>query len=82
MPLEFDSTHQNCTAVIDGVEHRSAVINVVITTNDNTRMSEANIGGQQVPITEAEADALTVYHAKDKRHHTIGIEPGEDSPVI
>jgi hypothetical protein len=45
-------------------------------------MSEANIGGQQVPITEAEADALTVYQAKDKRHHTIGVEPGEDSPVI
>lgn len=82
MPLEFDSTHEHCTALVDGVEHRSAVIDVVITTNDNTHMSEANIGGQQVPITEAEADALTVYQAQDKRHHTIGVEPGEDSPVI
>lgn len=82
MPLEFDSTNQYCTAVVDGVEHRSAIIHVVITTNDNTHMSEANIDGQQVPITEAEADALTVYQAKDKRHHTIGVEPGEESPVI
>jgi hypothetical protein len=45
-------------------------------------MSEADIGGRKIPITEAEADALTVYKAKDMRHHTIGVEPGEDSPVI
>jgi hypothetical protein len=82
MPLDFDSTHQHCTALVDGVEYTSAVIDVVITTNDATHMSEAKIGGQNVPITEAEADALTVYKAKDMRHHTIGVEPGEDSPVI
>ena len=82
MPLQFDSTHQYCTAVVDGIEHRSAVVDVVITTNDTTHMSEARIDGHQVPITEAEADALTVYKARDKRHHTIGVEPGEDSPVI
>jgi hypothetical protein len=45
-------------------------------------MSEANLRGQQVPITEAEADALTVYLAQDRRHHTVGVEPGQDSPVI
>ncbi|HEY0287825.1 MAG TPA: DUF3203 family protein [Pseudomonas sp.] len=82
MPLEFDSTHQYCSAVIDDIECRSAVTDVEITTNDTTHMSEANIGGHKVPITEAEADALTVYKAKDLRHHTIGVEPGEDSPVI
>jgi len=82
MPLEFDSSHQHCSAVVDGTTYRSAVIDVVITTNDATHMSEADIGGRKVPITEAEADALTVYKAKDLRHHTIGVEPGEDSPVI
>ena len=82
MPLEFDSTNQYCTAVIDGAECRSAIVDVEITTNDATHMSQANIGGHLVPITEAEADALTVYKAKDLRHHTIGVEPGEDSPVI
>ncbi|HXR00372.1 MAG TPA: DUF3203 family protein [Pseudomonas sp.] len=82
MPLEFDSTHQYCSAMVDGVQCRSAVTDVQITTNDDTHMSQANIGGQQVPITEAEADALTVYKARDLRHHTIGVEPGEDSPVI
>ncbi|MFJ3483337.1 DUF3203 family protein [Pseudomonas sp. NPDC090202] len=82
MPVQFDSTHQFCSAVIDDVEYRSAVTDVVITTNDSTHMSEADIGGRKVPITEAEADALTVYKAKDLRHHTIGVEPGENSPVI
>ena len=86
MPLEFDSSNQHCSAVVDGTTYRSAVIDVVIdvviTTNDATHMSEADIGGRKVPITEAEADALTVYKAKDLRHHTIGVEPGEDSPVI
>jgi len=82
MPLEFDSSHLHCSAMVDGTTYRSAVIDVVITTNDATHMSEADIGGRKVPITEAEADALTVYKAKDMRHHTIGVEPGEDSPVI
>lgn len=82
MPLEFDSSHHYCSAVLDGTTYRSAVIDVVITTNDATHMSEADISGRKIPITEAEADALTVYKAKDMRHHTIGVEPGEDSPVI
>jgi hypothetical protein len=69
MPLEFDSSHQHCSAMVDGTTYRSAVIDVVITTNDATHMSEADIGGRKVPITEAEADALTVAGAKDGRKH-------------
>lgn len=82
MPLEFNSDHTTCTAVVDGTPYSSPITDVVITTNDATHMSEANIRGQKVPITEAEADALTVYLAQDQRHHTVGVEPGEDSPVI
>ncbi|MFY1662767.1 DUF3203 family protein [Pseudomonas sp. Pseu.R1] len=82
MPLQFDASHEHCSAVVDGAVYRSAIVDVVITTNDATHMSEAQIDGQKVPITEPEADALTVYRAKDMRHHTIGVEPGEDSPVI
>jgi hypothetical protein len=47
------------------------VIEVQITTNDATHMSEAEIDGVKVPITEAEADALTLYKARDLRHHTV-----------
>lgn len=82
MALEFDASHEHCCAIIDGVQCRSAIVDVVITTNDQTHMSEALIDGHLVPITEAQADALTVYKAKDLRHHTIGVAPGEDSPMI
>jgi hypothetical protein len=71
MPLEFDNTREHCSAVIDDVRYHSAVIEVVIITNDATHMSEAQVGGKSVPITEDEADALTVMGALDKRHHTV-----------
>lgn len=71
MSLEFDSNHEHCSALIDDVRYQSRVNNVVITTNDTTHMSEAQVGGKNVPITEEEADALTVYGAQDKRHHTV-----------
>ncbi|MFJ4142555.1 DUF3203 family protein [Pseudomonas sp. NPDC089734] len=71
MPLEFNNTHESCSATLNDVVLRSAVTQVVITTNDQTHMSEALIDGQNVPITETEADALTVHGAQDRRHHTV-----------
>ncbi|MDB6048517.1 MAG: Protein of uncharacterized function [Pseudomonas sp.] len=71
MPVEFDPTREHCSAVIDDVRYESAVIEVVVITNDTTHMSEAQIDGKDVPITEDEADALTVAGALDKRHHTV-----------
>lgn len=76
MPLEFDSSNEQCSAVIDGVTYTSRVNEVEITTNDVTHMSQARIDGVNVPITEAEADALTVGKARDFRHHTV--DRGED----
>jgi hypothetical protein len=82
MPLEFDSTHEYCSAQLDGVNRRSRVVDVSITTNDVTHMSEAEIDGVKVPITEAEADALTLYNAKDLRHHTVDRDDTHPLTVI
>ncbi|AHF67637.1 MULTISPECIES: DUF3203 family protein [Pseudomonas] len=71
MTLEFDSAHQSCSVTFHDRILRSLVADVIITTNDATHMSEALIDGQHVPITEADADALTVQGAQDKRHHTV-----------
>ncbi|RMQ48196.1 hypothetical protein ALQ04_04526 [Pseudomonas cichorii] len=71
MTLEFDSTHTSCSVTFHDTILRSPVANVVITTNDATHMSEALIDGQNVPITESDADTLTVHGAQDKRHHTV-----------
>ena len=45
-------------------------------------MSEAEIGGVKVPITETEADALTVYKARDLRHHTVDRDDQDPLTVI
>ena len=82
MPLEFDSTNEHCSAEIDGVRRSSRVVDIEITTNDTTHMSEAKIGEIQVPITEAEADALTIYKAKDLRHHTVDRDTEDPLTVV
>ncbi|MBX8477857.1 DUF3203 family protein [Pseudomonas cichorii] len=71
MTLEFDNTNQSCSVTFHDTILRSAVVDVIITTNDEPHMSEALIDGQNVPITEADADALTVQGAQDRRHHTV-----------
>lgn len=82
MPLEFDSTHEHCSAEIDGVRYSSRVSDIEITTNNATHMSEACIDGRNVPITEKEADALTVYKARDLRHHTVDRDEQDPLTVI
>lgn len=81
MPLQFD-TKESCSAEIDGVRHSSLIVDISITTNDVTHMSEAEIDGVKVPITEAEADALTLYKARDLRHHTVDRDDKDPLTVI
>lgn len=71
MPLQFDSSNTVCSTLYKDVSYSSPVSGITVITNDSTRMSEALFEGKAVPITEVEADALTVYGAVDKRHHTV-----------
>jgi hypothetical protein len=71
MPVEIDSIRKTCSAKFEDTLLISTVAEVIITTNDQTHMSEALIDGTAVPVTEAEADALTVHGADDQRHHTV-----------
>jgi hypothetical protein len=71
MPLEFDNTNTHCTALIEDVRYQSLVSEVVIITNNATHMSEAQVGGKSVPITEAEAESLLTRGARDDRHNTV-----------
>jgi hypothetical protein len=82
MPLEFDATNEHCSAQVDGVRYSGLIVDIAITTNDATHMSQVNIDGVQVPITEAEADALTLYKAKDLRHHTVDRDEQDPLTVI
>lgn len=71
MPLEFDSTHDHCSTLYQDVSYHSRVSEMTVVTNDATHMSEVLFGSKRVPITEDEADTLTVHGALDKRHHTV-----------
>lgn len=82
MPLEFDAANEHCSSQVDGVRHSSRIVDISITTNDVTHMSEAEIDGVKVPVTEAEADALTIYKARDLRHHTVDRDDKDPLTVI
>ncbi|MGH8379384.1 DUF3203 family protein [Pseudomonas sp.] len=66
---------QRCTLISDDLRLQGAA-DVTVYTNENLRMSVAELAGQRVPITEAEADALTVAGAVDGRRHLKTTEQG------
>ncbi|MNP86232.1 hypothetical protein D3C76_1863420 [compost metagenome] len=49
---------------------------ITIVTDEALRMSVAQLGGERMPITEQEADALTVAGAVDGRKHLKASVPG------
>ncbi|MDD2061146.1 DUF3203 family protein [Pseudomonas sp. GD03860] len=76
MPIEIDPTNQRCTLIGDDLHIQGAAADVTVLTDEQLRMSVAELGGERVPITEAEADALTVAGAVDGRRHLKTTEPG------
>ena len=76
MPVEIDETTRRCTLIGDNVRIEGDGPDVVIVTDENLRMSVALLAGQRVPITESEADALTVAGAVDSRRHLKTSVPG------
>lgn len=69
MPIHVDLTNQTCTLDADGVHEHGPAAEVRVVTDAAKRMSMAELNGKRVPITEAEADALTVAGAVDDRRH-------------
>ncbi|NWA02445.1 DUF3203 family protein [Pseudomonas gingeri] len=69
MPVKIDLRSQTCTLEGDHIEVHGSAKDVTITTDDALSMSRAELDGQSIVITEAEADALTVAGAVDGRHH-------------
>ncbi|CAG8863655.1 hypothetical protein PS627_00593 [Pseudomonas fluorescens] len=76
MPVEVDETRQRCTLIGDKIRIEGTGPEVEIFTDEQLRMSVAVLAGERFPITEAEADALTVAGAVDSRKHLKASEPG------
>lgn len=76
MPIEIDETNQRCTLISDDMHVQGEAKDVEVITDTELRMSVAVLKGERVPITEQEADALTVAGAVDGRRHLKASEPG------
>lgn len=76
MPIRIDETNQRCTLIGDDLNIEGDAREVQVVTDEALRMSVAELAGKRVPITEAEADALTVAGAVDGRRHLKSSSPG------
>lgn len=76
MPIEIDQSTRRCTLIGEDLRIEGDGPAIEIITDEHLRMSVALLAGQRVPITEAEADALTVAGAIDSRRHLKASAPG------
>ncbi|KIY37871.1 MULTISPECIES: DUF3203 family protein [Pseudomonas] len=76
MPVEIDEATRRCTLIGEDLRIEGDGPAIEIITDEQLRMSVALLAGQRVPITEAEADALTVAGAVDSRRHLKASAPG------
>ncbi|MDR0280456.1 MAG: DUF3203 family protein [Paucimonas sp.] len=76
MPIEINEKTRRCTLIGDDLNVEGAAEEVQVLTDEQLRMSVAELAGKRVPITEAEADALTVAGAVDGRRHLKSSAPG------
>ena len=76
MPIRIDETTQRCTLIGDDLNVEGNASEVQVLTDEQLRMSVAELAGKRVPITESEADALTVAGAVDGRRHLKSSAPG------
>ncbi|MBF8748157.1 DUF3203 family protein [Pseudomonas putida] len=74
MPIEINEHH--CTLIGDRLRIEGKGTEIEIFTDERLRMSVAVLAGERIPITEAEADALTVAGARDSRRHLKASTPG------
>lgn len=74
MPIEINEQH--CTLIGDRLRIEGKGNEIEILTDERLRMSVAVLAGERIPITEAEADALTVAGARDSRRHLKASTPG------
>lgn len=76
MPVVIDESTGRCTLTGPDLLIEAPGPEVEIITDEQMRMSVALVQGARVPITESEADALTVAGAVDSRRHLKSSVPG------
>ncbi|WP_166361619.1 DUF3203 family protein [Pseudomonas akapageensis] len=76
MTVHTNQETRRCTFTVCDQGFDVAAEDLTITTDEGLRMSVIWVDGYKVPITEDEADTLTVAGAVDGRRHLMVTEPG------
>lgn len=74
MTVDINTTTGTCAVVINGNTHRSALMDVRITTDAQARMSVMNIDGTSIHVPEDEAEHLIAAGAVDDRSNLVADE--------
>lgn len=69
MAISIDVENQTCGIILDGVAYTKPIGELVITTDHQARMSQLEVGGQLVHISEDDAQRLIGVGAVDDRSH-------------
>ncbi|UVJ42293.1 DUF3203 family protein [Pseudomonas sp. LS1212] len=76
MYVHTNQETRRCTFTVDDQRFDVAAADLTVTTDEALRMSVVEVNGKKVPITEDEADTLTVAGAVDGRKHLKASVPG------
>lgn len=71
MTVSIDTATGTCSTIRDGTTHRSAIMDVRITTDPQARMSVAHIASISVHLPEEQAEHLIAAGAIDERENII-----------
>lgn len=71
MTVSIDTATGTCSTTRDGITHRSAIMDVRISTDPQARMSVAQIDSVSVHLPEDQAEHLIAAGAKDERENLI-----------
>ena len=71
MTVSIDTASGTCSTIRDGTTHRSAIMDVRISTDPQARMSVAHIDGVAVHLPEEQAEHLIAAGAMDERENII-----------
>ncbi|MBM7062103.1 DUF3203 family protein [Pseudomonas sp. UL073] len=69
MAISIDVDKGSCTFDLEGARHERTIADLVIRTDHHARMSQVEVAGQQVHISEDDAQCLIGAGALDDRSH-------------
>lgn len=71
MTVSIDKATGTCSTTVEGTVHRSAIMDVRVSTDPVARMSVVDIDGARTHVTEEQAEHLIAAGAQDGRENLV-----------